>query len=179
MHGVSDHVATKAFEIFGFPSFIPVKEQQAPDPEFPTVRFPNPEENGAPTQSTCYLVCNDTLSFQGLWCVLSILESKHFECLRSHRILQSVQPIESKLRMYLLRTQMATVSPLQKRGKRLWIFLLTRSLIRALGRSSGEWTSFTGDQLGTLFASRTLEIYKLSGKPLSKITSFHDNSVHA
>jgi len=29
---------------FGFPPCIPVKEQMLPDPEFPTVTFPNPEE---------------------------------------------------------------------------------------------------------------------------------------
>jgi phosphomannomutase len=47
MHGVSHPFVTKAFEVYGFASFIPVKEQQAPDPEFPTVSFPNPEEKGA------------------------------------------------------------------------------------------------------------------------------------
>lgn len=48
MHGVSHPFVTKGFETFGFPSnvFIPVKEQQEPDPEFPTVIFPNPEEKG-------------------------------------------------------------------------------------------------------------------------------------
>jgi len=46
MHGVSDPFAARAFEIFGFPPFIPVKEQQRPDPEFSTVQFPNPEEKG-------------------------------------------------------------------------------------------------------------------------------------
>ena len=29
--------------------------------------------------------------------------------------------------------------------------------------------TFTGDQLGTLFAARTLETYKLSGKPLGEV----------
>lgn len=28
---------------------------------------------------------------------------------------------------------------------------------------------FTGDQLGTLFAARTIETYKLSGKPLGEV----------
>jgi phosphomannomutase len=46
MHGVSDVFAARAFKIFGFAPFIPVQEQQMPDPEFPTVQFPNPEEKG-------------------------------------------------------------------------------------------------------------------------------------
>jgi phosphomannomutase len=36
-------------------------------------------------------------------------------------------------------------------------------------RTNGEWITFTGDQLGALFASWTLEIYKASGKPLNKL----------
>jgi len=47
MHGVSDSFAKQAFTTFGFPPYVPVIEQQFPDPEFPTVRFPNPEEKGA------------------------------------------------------------------------------------------------------------------------------------
>lgn len=46
MHGVSDPFATRAFAVFGLPPFVAVKEQQKPDPDFPTVRFPNPEEKG-------------------------------------------------------------------------------------------------------------------------------------
>lgn len=46
MHGVGDFFVRQGFAIFGFPPYIPVKEQQEPDPEFPTVRFPNPEEKG-------------------------------------------------------------------------------------------------------------------------------------
>ncbi|KAJ7632289.1 hypothetical protein FB45DRAFT_912056 [Roridomyces roridus] len=47
MHGVSDKFVSRAFQLFGFPPYIPVLEQQQPDPEFPTVAFPNPEEKGA------------------------------------------------------------------------------------------------------------------------------------
>ncbi|KAI0340695.1 hypothetical protein BDW22DRAFT_1360127 [Trametopsis cervina] len=47
MHGVSDVFMQKAFSVYGFPPYTPVKEQQSPDPEFPTVKFPNPEEKGA------------------------------------------------------------------------------------------------------------------------------------
>lgn len=44
MHGVSHRFMTKAFQECGFKHFIPVKEQMEPDPDFPTVKFPNPEE---------------------------------------------------------------------------------------------------------------------------------------
>ena len=46
MHGVSHVFMLEAFKSFGFQPFVPVQEQQTPDPEFPTVKFPNPEEAG-------------------------------------------------------------------------------------------------------------------------------------
>lgn len=47
MHGVGYPYATRVFEEFNLQPFISVKEQQDPDPTFPTVPFPNPEEKGA------------------------------------------------------------------------------------------------------------------------------------
>ncbi|KAG8914991.1 Phosphoglucomutase-3, partial [Tulasnella sp. 408] len=47
MHGVGYKIAVKAIETAGFKPFIAVQAQQEPDPEFPTVPFPNPEEKGA------------------------------------------------------------------------------------------------------------------------------------
>ncbi|KJE89583.1 phosphoglucomutase [Capsaspora owczarzaki ATCC 30864] len=44
MHGVGLEFAMKAYETFGLPPFVQVAEQVHPDPEFPTVKFPNPEE---------------------------------------------------------------------------------------------------------------------------------------
>jgi phosphoglucomutase len=46
MHGVSDPFVNRGFSMFGFAPYTPVKEQQFPDADFPTVRFPNPEEKG-------------------------------------------------------------------------------------------------------------------------------------
>jgi phosphomannomutase len=47
MHGVGWEVARRVFAQAGFAEPIPVSEQSAPDPGFPTVAFPNPEEPGA------------------------------------------------------------------------------------------------------------------------------------
>ncbi|KAI8333695.1 hypothetical protein BC941DRAFT_434208 [Chlamydoabsidia padenii] len=44
MHGVGTPFAERAFDSFKLAPFIPVKEQVQPDPDFPTVAFPNPEE---------------------------------------------------------------------------------------------------------------------------------------
>ncbi len=47
MHGVGGRLALEALERAGFSEVHPVEAQQQPDPKFPTVRFPNPEEKGA------------------------------------------------------------------------------------------------------------------------------------
>ena len=47
MHGVGTETLTKVFHQAGFPELILVAEQAEPNPDFPTVAFPNPEEPGA------------------------------------------------------------------------------------------------------------------------------------
>lgn len=47
MHGVGRDLIVKAFDQAGFKGLSVVPEQAEPDGEFPTVRFPNPEEPGA------------------------------------------------------------------------------------------------------------------------------------
>ena len=47
MHGVGTEIVVRAFAKAGFEPLISVSRQAAPDPRFPTVAFPNPEEPGA------------------------------------------------------------------------------------------------------------------------------------
>jgi len=47
MHGVGTETAQRVFNHAGFATLILVDEQCTPDPDFPTVAFPNPEEPGA------------------------------------------------------------------------------------------------------------------------------------
>lgn len=44
LHGVGHKFITRAFQECGFPSYTATPEQKDPDPDFPTVKFPNPEE---------------------------------------------------------------------------------------------------------------------------------------
>jgi phosphomannomutase len=47
MHGVGGDVFLRVLEQAGFPEPVVVADQFSPDPAFPTVAFPNPEEPGA------------------------------------------------------------------------------------------------------------------------------------
>jgi len=113
MHGVGHPFVVKAFEVFGLPPFTAVKSQQDPDPEFPTVKFPNPEEKGALD--------------------LAIAEA------------------ETVGAQYVL-----AQDPDADR-------------FSAAEKRHGDWVTFTGDQLGAIFAARCLEAYRSSGKPMNKL----------
>ena len=47
LHGVGGSLVKRVVDLAGFPPGTVVAEQAAPDPDFPTVSFPNPEEAGA------------------------------------------------------------------------------------------------------------------------------------
>uniref|UniRef100_A0A1A9UU14 Phosphoglucomutase-2 n=1 Tax=Glossina austeni TaxID=7395 RepID=A0A1A9UU14_GLOAU len=50
MHGVGWPFVKQAFQIACLPNLAPVEEQKEADPEFPTVKFPNPEEGKSSLQ---------------------------------------------------------------------------------------------------------------------------------
>jgi len=54
MHGVGLPFEAQLFEAFGHPQFVRVPAQAEPDPDFPSVPFPNPEEKGALNLATKY-----------------------------------------------------------------------------------------------------------------------------
>ncbi|KAL5511802.1 hypothetical protein ACEPAH_5020 [Sanghuangporus vaninii] len=114
MHGVGHVYAARAFETFGLPVFRPVKDQQEPDPEFPTVVFPNPEEKGA-----LDLALKTADDFGARYVLAQDPDADRFTA--------------------------AEKSP------------------------DGKWITFTGDQIGAIFAARCLEIYRTTGQPLNKL----------
>ncbi|KIM58711.1 hypothetical protein SCLCIDRAFT_127650 [Scleroderma citrinum Foug A] len=114
MHGVSDPFVAEAFRRVGLPPYVPVEKQQLPDPDFPTVKFPNPEEKGA----------------------LDLAISTAIETGADYVLAQD--PDADRF------------SAAEK-------------------EVNGQWRTFTGDQLGSLFASHVLDAYKATGKPLSNL----------
>lgn len=58
MHGVGHPYAKRSFQTFHLPPFYMVPSQCDPNPEFPTVPFPNPEEKGALNEAMDYAAKN-------------------------------------------------------------------------------------------------------------------------
>ena len=54
MHGVGYRWVQEAFKVFNHAAVDAVPAQAQPDPTFPTVKFPNPEEKGALNESVRY-----------------------------------------------------------------------------------------------------------------------------
>jgi phosphomannomutase len=63
MHGVGSRTLDSAFRRAGFPAPVQVPQQAEPDPDFPTVSFPNPEEPGA--MDLAFATARETASASG------------------------------------------------------------------------------------------------------------------
>ncbi|KAG7086720.1 hypothetical protein E1B28_002654 [Marasmius oreades] len=113
MHGVGHSFLATAFERFNVP-YIPVVEQASPNPDFPTVAYPNPEEKGA------------------LNLALATADREEAD--------------------YVL-----AQDPDADR------------FAAAERQPNGQWLTFTGDQLGTVFAGQVLRAYVASGKPIDRL----------
>ena len=68
LHGVGSKLVRRVTQATGLPAFIHVPEQDEPDPEFSTTKFPNPEEGTgtlslayrtAEASGACYVLAND------------------------------------------------------------------------------------------------------------------------
>ncbi len=59
LHGVAGATCVDVLHRAGFADVIPVAEQHEPDPDFPTVAFPNPEEPGAMDLAVATAEAND------------------------------------------------------------------------------------------------------------------------
>ncbi|KAK7043778.1 hypothetical protein VNI00_008390 [Paramarasmius palmivorus] len=114
MHGVGHPFVSKALENLRI-SFTPVSEQKDPDPDFPTVAYPNPEEKGA------------------LDLALATADSNNLDYVLAQ------DPDADRF------------SAAEK-------------------QASGEWATFTGDQLGVIFAGHVLEAFRQKSEaPLNKL----------
>lgn len=169
MHGVSDKFVSEAFTRFGFAPYIPVTEQQQPDPEFPTVKFPNPEEKGDSYSEWYYInvhKCYKTHRRSGgnsfncflntSWPLVVSKGSRLKDCWKWGRNVRSCPG--SRFWSLLCRWK----------GVR-YHFSLNANSKTVCCRLDGEWITFTGDQLGVIFGHRTFEFYKSSGKLLNKL----------
>mmetsp|Transcript_6094 Transcript_6094/g.17063 ORF Transcript_6094/g.17063 Transcript_6094/m.17063 type:complete len:638 (+) Transcript_6094:162-2075(+) len=110
MHGVGNQWATKLFSTCGLRPFKSVPAQKRPDPAFPTVPFPNPEERGA------------------------LALSQSFSELEGCDIIVANDPDADRL------------------------------ACAERSREDGSWTTFTGDQIGTMLGHW---LYTQVGKPSS------------
>ncbi|KAJ3248475.1 Phosphoglucomutase-3 [Chytriomyces hyalinus] len=126
MHGVGLPFTQRMLETFGFPAAILVSEQVQPDPEFPTVSFPNPEEKGA-------------LSMAQHLADTSVIKTTTSKT----AVVSSMSP-NSKT------TTTTTTTSQQPVGLVLANDPDADRFAAAERKRDGSWHVFTGDQIGTL-----------------------------
>ncbi|KAF8323198.1 hypothetical protein DL93DRAFT_2049976 [Clavulina sp. PMI_390] len=116
MHGVGNAFVESAWKAFGFPPYIPCKVQMNPDPDFPTVKFPNPEEKGEPQSN------------------------------------EAMKEADAAGAQYVL-----AQDPDADR------FTAAQKL------PDGTWRQFSGDQIGAILASWSIECYRRRSGDLNKL----------
>ncbi|KAJ2781637.1 hypothetical protein H4R18_002739 [Coemansia javaensis] len=114
MHGVGAAFAARMLATLGLPPFVPVPEQVDPNPDFPTVAFPNPEERGA------------------------LDMAKALADARGIGLVVANDPDADRF-------------------------------AAAEKQADGAWLTFTGDQLGAVFAAAVLDMARRDGVPDAKL----------
>ncbi|MDO5738812.1 MAG: phospho-sugar mutase [Ornithinimicrobium sp.] len=91
LHGVGSEVVQRAFAQAGFAAPSAVLSQEQPDPDFPTVPFPNPEEKGAIDEALALaaqvhpdlVIANDPDADR---CALAVLDDGQWRMLRGDEV---------------------------------------------------------------------------------------------
>lgn len=84
VHGVGHSFVQSAFKAFDFVPPEAVSEQKDPDPEFPTVKYPNPEEGKGVLVTWLFLIIKFILNIiqnyyfgvKEVFCVFSLCQTK-------------------------------------------------------------------------------------------------------
>lgn len=85
------------------------------------------------------------------------------------RSLQWKRRIASEQTTYWLKILTLIALQRQRKGQLYLTDVQFRLHIHEINRPDGKWIAFTGDQLGAIFASRCLDMYKASGKPIGAL----------
>ena len=161
MHGVGGEPVQKAFQVFGHKAFVPVVEQMDPDPEFPTVSFPNPEEGKSA------LVRPGKKYIQPS---LPPFHSKQNErkILKNHEVILLSHPSLHKKKSYLLFYKLILLQDLaiQTANAAGSVVILAtdpdadRLALAEKDPATGRWKIFSGNEIGALLSWWALKTYR-------------------
>ncbi|KAJ8798283.1 hypothetical protein J1605_001408 [Eschrichtius robustus] len=148
-HGVGHDYVQLAFQVFGFKPPIPVPEQKDPDPDFSTVKCPNPEEGESVLEY--YIELNIFSAIQLFGSPFQELSLRLAEK-ENARIVLATDPDADRLAVAELQEKSWGQGVLMRSYKGL--DLNFHSLY------SGDWKVFTGNELAALFGWWMFDCWK-------------------